>query len=155
VAQEVKRPVIDKSSRQYRDNKLIPKPDTNEPLSLESSPEPLPDLSPRQAEYNKIVANSKNYHPFHKLSLAVSGYYDDLDYGQNVRIFQFSAQQNGQHVFTISNHDLARAGYDVKILSECIVEIKYYDYQEFITCDAPRQGVKVANQPINKTTSVN
>lgn len=155
VAQEVKLPVIDKNSRQYRDNKLIPKPDINEPLSLESSPEPLPDLSPRQAEYNKIVANSKSYHPFHKLSLAVSGYYDDLDYGQNVRIFQFSAQQNGQHVFTISNHDLARAGYDVKILSECIVEIKYYDYQEFITCDAPRQGVKVANQPINKTTSMN
>jgi zona occludens toxin len=111
---------------------------------------PPKEKSIREKEYERIVSNSAKYHPFYKLSLSVSGYYDDVEYGNHVRVVQFSAAQNGQHVFTISNQDLLRAGYDVKILTDCAVEIRYYDYREFITCDAPRQGVSIGGESLAK-----
>jgi zona occludens toxin len=111
---------------------------------------PPKELSTREKEYKEMVANSSTYHPFYKLTLSVSGHYDDIEYGNHVRIVQFSAAQNGQHVFTISNQDLIRAGYDVKILTDCAIEIKYYDYKEFVTCDSPRQGVSLGGESLAK-----
>jgi zona occludens toxin len=116
----------------------------------ESKAPPPKELTTREKEYKEMVSNSAKYHPFYKLSLSVSGYYDDIEYGRHVRIVQFSAAQNGQHVFTISNQDLIRAGYDVKILTDCAIEIKYYDYKEFVTCDSPRQGVSLGGESLAK-----
>lgn len=124
---------------------------TKPPKNL--APEHQKPESIREREYIEMVENSKKYHPFYKLTLSVSGYYDDVEFGRRVRIVQFSAAQNGQHVFTISNQDLIRAGYDVRILTECAVELKYYNYKQYVTCDAPRQGVSLGGEQIAKNDS--
>jgi zona occludens toxin len=93
-------------------------------------------------EYEEMVSKSKNYHPFYKVDLAVSGFAEDFDY----KVIYFSARQNGQHVFTISTKDLALAGYSVKVLGDCAVKISYFDYQDFLTCNSPVQSVAGTEQ---------
>lgn len=88
-------------------------------------------------EYKEMIEKSKSYHPYYKVELAVSGFAYDL----NHKIIYFSARQNGQHIFTLSNADLALAGYTVRALTECAVEISYFDYKDFLTCNSPRQRV--------------
>jgi len=99
---------------------------------------PTPISEPKQFnEYKDMVEKSKSYHPFYKVELAVSGFAQDYGF----KIMYFSARQNGQHIFTITNRDLALAGYDVRILTDCSVKIKYFDYVDFLTCNAPSQSV--------------
>jgi zona occludens toxin len=102
-----------------------------------------PIKAPKQfSEYEDMVEKSKSFHPFYKVDLAVSGFAEDY----NFKIVYFSARQNGQHVFTISNKDLALAGYSVKVLGECAVKISYFDYQDFLTCNSPIQSVAGTEQ---------
>lgn len=103
--------------------------------------------SPRVVEYERMVSRSKTFHPFYKVELSVAGFSEDIDY----KIIYFSAQQNGQHVFSISSKDLLLAGYDVRVLGDCSVKITYFDYEDFLTCN--RNGVRVAGtQEIASTT---
>jgi zona occludens toxin len=102
-----------------------------------------PVKEPEQfSEYKKMVEKSKTFHPFYKVNLAVSGFAEDFNY----KIIYFSARQNGQHIFTISSKDLALAGYDIKVFGECAVKISYFDFSDFITCNAPTQSIAGADQ---------
>jgi zona occludens toxin len=112
------------------------------PQQLEN-PRSKPIKEPEQfSEYKKMVEKSKSFHPFYKVHLSVSGYAEDLTY----KIIYFSAQQNGQHIFTISSKDLALAGYTVTAFSDCAVKISYFDYTDFLTCNAPTQSIAGAEQ---------
>jgi zona occludens toxin len=95
----------------------------------------------RDLEYELMVKKSKTYHPFYKMQLTISGNSEYFENDRKVHQIYFSAIQNGQHIFTLKSSELMRAGYDVRILGECAVQIRYYDYQDFVTCNSPKQGV--------------
>jgi zona occludens toxin len=96
------------------------------------------------------VKQSKNYHPFYKVKLSVSGFADYLDVNHRVKKLWITASQNGQAVFTISTQDLMLAGYKVFVLSECLVKVVFYEYSDYLTCDAPTQTVKFNNEEITR-----
>ena len=114
-------------------------PDKSNAVSVANKVKPVvKEKEPEQlSEYQKLVEQSKSYHPFYKVDLAVSGYASDLDF----KIIYFSARQNGQHIFTIDNRDLALAGYTVNVLNSCVVQISYFDYSDFLTCNSPQQTI--------------
>ena len=101
----------------------------------------LEQRSLQELQYFERVKESKNYHPYYKVELAVSGSSSYTDNGYRVKVVYFSATQNGQHIFTINNTDLLMAGYDVHILSDCAVSISFFDYSDYLTCNAPTQSV--------------
>lgn len=119
---------------------------------IESSKKPKSQLvkrkTQRQIEYEEMVAVSSSFHPFYKVDLSISGFAEYIDFDRPTRTHYFSASQNGQHVFTIKTGDLLLAGYEVQILGECAARIKYYDYVDFITCNAPTQSVSMAGDEL-------
>jgi zona occludens toxin len=119
-------------SSSVKDNLALDKPITDEVIKR----------TPRQVEFEEMVGLSSTFHPFYKVDLSISGYAEYLDLDRRTRTHYFSASQNGQHVFTIKTGDLLMAGYSVQILSECTAKIRYYDYVDFITCNAPVQSVQ-------------
>lgn len=96
----------------------------------------IPEYSQTQKEQIKRIKESKKYHPFHNVSLHIAGTYKDNVLGDNM-IF-FSASYNGQKMFNISLKEIILAGYTLKVLGDCVVELKYLDYSEFVLCDVPR-----------------
>ena len=102
----------------------------------------------RELEYENMLAKSKTYHPFYKMKLSVSGHAEYTDNHRRVTEIYFSATQNGQHVFTLKSSDLMRAGYDLRVLTTCSVRIRFYDYEDYITCNAPKQGVFLAGDQL-------
>lgn len=102
----------------------------------------------RQMEYEEMVQRSKSFHPYHKVNLSISGYAEFMDDGRRTKVHWLSANQNGQHVFTLKSSDLMLAGYDVRVLTECSIRIRFYDYEDYLTCDAPRQSVTLAGDQL-------
>jgi len=102
----------------------------------------------RQMEYEKMVERSKKFHPYYKVGLSISGYAEYMDDGRRTKQHYFSATQNGQHVFTLQSSDLMLAGYEIRVLTECSVKITFFDYVDYLTCDAPRQGAVIAGQQL-------
>ena len=109
---------------------------------------PVEPQTPQQIEYQRRVKESKSFHPFYKMQLSVSGYSEYTDNGFRIKVIYFSASQNGQHVFTIKNSDLAMAGYDVNVLGDCAVAISYFDYSDYLTCNAPTQSVTMGGEQL-------
>ena len=87
-----------------------------------------------------MIDKSSDYHPYYKMSLSVSGYSEYTDNGFRVKVIYFSASQNGQHIFTINNSDLLMAGYEVQVLGDCAVAISFFNYSDYLTCNAPIQS---------------
>jgi len=116
-------------------------------------PEPELPKSEGQMQYEKMLEASKTYHPFYKVKMSISGSAEYNDGGRRVVMHYISASQNGQHVFTLKSSDLMLAGYDIRILTSCAISIKYFDYQDFLTCDAPTQSVTLAGDNLAKATN--
>jgi len=119
--------------------------------ALPSSVAPIVPRKPRgrqEMEYEKRIVNSSEFHPFYKMQLAVSGFAEYSDNGFQVKVVYFSASQNGQHIFTLKNSDLMLAGYEVQVLGECAVSISYFDYSDYLTCNAPTQRVSIAGEQL-------
>jgi len=113
-------------------------PDISSPPKKNSNfKKPEVENTKQFTEYERMVEKSKSYHPFYKVELSVTGYAEDYNY----KIMYFSAQQNGQHVFSITSHDLTLAGYDLRVLTGCSVKITYHEYEDFITCNSPQQRI--------------
>lgn len=102
-------------------------------------PKERPPLDPYEQEYVDMVSKSKTYHPFYKVELSISGFSD-----MESKVYYFSASQNGQHIFSISSKDLMLAGYEVRVFSDCAVRIKFHQYEDYLTCNAPTQEVSMA-----------
>lgn len=94
------------------------------------------DVSKNQAEETKKRDRSMQYHPYHKVLLHVEGQYQD-SVTKSFNVY-FSASVNGQKVFNLQLSDLFLAGYSVIVLSDCLVEISYYEYLDYLTCDVPQ-----------------
>lgn len=87
----------------------------------------------------KMRERSKQYHPYHKVQLHVDGHYTDNATGESV--VYFSASTNGQRLFDLRLKDFFLAGYTVQVLTECMVKITYFEYEDFLTCDVPSVGM--------------
>lgn len=114
--------------------------DKNEPEQITPKPAiaaPNEVKTINQLEYEEREARSKKYHPYHKVNLHLDGWQQTKE----TKIIYFAASVNGQKVFRIPHHDLYLAGYDVSFVTECLVEITYFEYSEYITCDVPQIGV--------------
>lgn len=105
-------------------------------------------LNHRQTEYMNLVNQSKKYHPYYKVNLSISGYAEYTDLGRRTKTHWLSANQNGQHVFTLKTSDLMLAGYEVRVLTECSIQISYYDFKDFLTCDAPTQSTNLSGDTL-------
>lgn len=141
---EVKKPVKPKQGTEQKNS--IP---SNSALPRSSAPVvPTIKKGGQQIEYEQRIAESKSFHPFYKMQLSVSGSAEYNDNGFRTKVVYFSASQNGQHVFTIKNSDLLMAGYNVQILGDCAVSISYFDYKDYLTCNAPSQSVNIAGEQL-------
>lgn len=76
--------------------------------------------------------------PFGRVSLHIAGFIQSQDKAKT--LYQFSASQNGQHVFSLSHQDLIFAGYKIRANGSCNAELTYEDQSFFVICDAPRVG---------------
>lgn len=104
-------------------------------------------LTKTQLMHLEKLKQSEKYHPFNKVQLHIDGvYWDD---NNDARQVFFSASGNGQRLFSLSMKELMLAGYQVNILGDCIVEIVYYDFQNFIVCDVPTVGTSVGSLASN------
>ena len=122
---------------------------------VENSKRPNPyqrvEAESRETEYQEMINKSSDYHPYYKMSLAVSGHSVYTDNGFRVKVVYFSASQNGQHIFTINNSDLLMAGYDVQVLGDCAVSISYFNYSDYLTCNAPVQSSGLVGEQLAST----
>ncbi|MCX2765443.1 zonular occludens toxin domain-containing protein [Pseudoalteromonas sp. B530] len=82
-------------------------------------------------------------HPFYRVQLHVSGYADVGTRKNPVRRVFFDASRNGQTLFKLELKDLLLAGYDVKVLGDCLIHITFSDFEDFLVCDTPTVGVSV------------
>lgn len=62
------------------------------------------------------------------------------------QIVGISVSQNGQQVYTITDEDMRQAGWEVELVASCALRMTYEDYQRIITCDAPKQTVRVGGK---------
>lgn len=86
---------------------------------------------------------AKIAHPFYKIGFHIGGRYTIND----LNGFLIIASQNGQDIFNMRLRDFYMAGYDLTVLGDCLIELSYKDsYHDFVTCDAPRIGITLANQ---------
>jgi zona occludens toxin len=111
-------------------------------------PVPQKNKSDSQIHYENMIKKSKDFHPYYKVDLSVSGSATYTDNGSLVKVVYFSAAQNGQHIFTLKSHDLLMAGYNLQILSDCAVYITYFDYADYLTCNKPTQSVSLGGETV-------
>lgn len=123
------------------------------------SPVAAPVLSPNQVNSKvqkplsvnqQLVAEQKKqsqeYHPLHKVKLHVVGRADSQYGNKYINEVYFEATIDNRFVFDIKLSELFRTGYDVTVLSDCVVKVAYFDYQEFIVCDAPPRQQELEQQ---------
>lgn len=111
------------------------------PPQQKQAPEPVSEEKPEQ---NKPKLKK---HPLDGLYLSVIG--ASADYtrtGRYQKLVYIAVSRNGQLLKEISSADLALAGYELRIMNDCMIEIHYeQEYQDFLFCDAPTQEVNFAN----------
>ena len=122
------------------------KPEKPQPQKVEEEPLSASEKIRRQRE-----KDSKKYHPFSKVQLHINGFYSDIATGES-KVY-FSASRNGQNLFELGSKDFFMAGYEVNVLGDCVVEIIYFDFRDFLTCDSPTVGIgdsaQIASNVIN------
>jgi len=79
-------------------------------------------------------------HPLKAVTLHIAGMYRD----HNEKKAWFTIAVNGQAINEIDSVDLMMAGYKVQILSDCIVRLRYDDYENYVICDSPQIAENVA-----------
>ncbi len=94
----------------------------------------------KQKQIEQAELDSKN-HPLHRLTLHIAG--SITRESDHDSIYAFDAAQNGQPVFTVNDRELLKMGYQLEKISPCMVRIKYGQWQDWITCDSPRQTIRV------------
>lgn len=112
----------------------------NQPVSIGQSQPP----KPKEPEKPK-----KPKHPYYKIQLHIAGWMNITEAGKRTKLYHISASQNGQHMYTMNHIDLALAGYSLSVKAQCLIEISYQDYTDFLTCDAPRVGLEPQNSVPN------
>lgn len=107
---------------------------TQSPPPVTNAPEqsPNPDLDSGKA------------HPYNGLQMHIVGNYSDMNqYGKLTKIIWISLSRNGQVLTEITHADLALAGYQFSVLNDCLIDLKFEDYQTYVFCDSPTQSVNL------------
>ncbi|TMO83430.1 zonular occludens toxin domain-containing protein [Pseudoalteromonas spongiae] len=103
----------------------------------------------QQLKPKEPVKPKKPKHPYYKVQLHIAGWMDITDAGKRTKLYHIAASQNGQYMFEMNHIDLALAGYSLSVKAQCLIEITYNDYSDFLTCDAPRVGLEPQNNVPN------
>lgn len=83
-------------------------------------------------------------HPYKGLQMHIVGNYADMNqYGKLTKIIWISLSRNGQVLTEITHADLALAGYQFTVLNDCLIDLKYEGYQNYVFCDSPTQSVSL------------
>jgi len=102
----------------------------------------VPNQSKKVAEID-LLKKTTITHPFYKLNFHLSGSYSSDDLSTVI----FAASQNGQKIGYLYLKDFALAGYDVKVLGNCLAELSYQDtFHDFVVCDSPTVGLVAATE---------
>ena len=81
-------------------------------------------------------------HPYSGLQMHIVGNYADMNqYGKLTKIIWISLSRNGQVLTEITHADLALAGYQFSVLNDCLIDLHFDDYQNYVFCDSPTQSV--------------
>lgn len=81
-------------------------------------------------------------HPYSGLQMHIVGNYSDMNqYGKLTKIIWISLSRNGQVLTEITHADLALAGYQFSVLNDCLIDLHFDDYQNYVFCDSPTQSV--------------
>ncbi len=105
------------------------------PPVLKSSSKPK--KSPNQLLMEERKRRSNEDHPFAKVDLHVVGHADYQSDGRTINEVYFEATKKNRFIFDLKLGDLYKAGYDIQVLSECVVKLTYFDFEDYIICDAP------------------
>ncbi|NNM80457.1 MAG: hypothetical protein HKM01_08395 [Gallionella sp.] len=79
----------------------------------------------------------KQAHPFEGMTIHVTGFIENDKHF----LYSFSADQNGQTSFSLSQKNLILSGYTVEKLSPCSALIGYKDIHFYAVCDTPQTGI--------------
>jgi len=101
-----------------------------------NQPVVISQLQPPKPQQKDEV--KKPTHPYYKVSLHISGWAQYNDRGILKKNYHISASQNGQRIFQMNLFDLAMAGYKTIVRSQCLIEIQFEDYHDYLTCDSPK-----------------
>lgn len=88
---------------------------------------------------NEII----DHHPFENLQFSIVARLKSA----TKDLFRFSASENGQHAFFISNAELQEAGYSVSPIGDCSVKLAYKTVQFYVTCDIAGQSYSQYQPP--------
>lgn len=114
---------------------MTPEPINEPEQNIKSKPQP--ELQAKQTDESKIG------HPYSKVNFHVSGSLFNAKH----TVALITASQNGQPVFYLNTDELIKAGYEIKFVADCAINIKYpkTGYDENITCNMPTVGLRVAS----------
>lgn len=82
-------------------------------------------------------AKTGKAHPLAGYGVHVSG----VLHNERKTLYMFTVSQNGQAIYNMNQVEMVTAGYQVKPLNDCIVEISFNEATFHAICDAPRVGV--------------
>jgi zona occludens toxin len=118
-----------------------PEPYTYVPHNLRGDPKSVSAPVPVVASVPVVVPDPVEItHPFSGLGLHIAAYI----HSDKKTLYSISASQNGQRVFRMSDSELRDAGYKTEFITPCLIKLNFKEYQDFITCDSPRQSVPVS-----------
>lgn len=93
---------------------------------------------------DKVPGETKNSdnHPYKGLQMHIVGNYQDFNNrGNYQKVIWITLSRNGQILSEITHADLALAGYDLRVLNDCLIDLHYGDFQNYVFCDSPTQSV--------------
>ncbi len=101
-----------------------------------------PASAAKSGEKQPPPDNDVKKHPYNGLQMHIVGNYSDMNqYGKLTKIIWISLSRNGQVLTEITHADLALAGYQFSVLNDCLIDLHYEDYQNYVFCDSPTQSV--------------
>lgn len=103
-----------------------------------------PASAAKSGEKQPPPDNDVKKHPYNGLQMHIVGNYSDMNqYGKLTKIIWISLSRNGQVLTEITHADLALAGYQFSVLNDCLIDLKFEDYQSYVFCDSPTQSVNL------------
>lgn len=97
--------------------------------------------SPKTSTYSPPQNTASFRHPYDNVQIVLTGFYQvskhTVSSVKTEAKYFFSLRKGGLELAEVDNVNLIMAGYDVRILNECLAELRYPDtgYHDWILCD--------------------
>lgn len=106
-----------------------------------TAPAGLPRPQGKDSHRGKDSEPTLPTHPFYRVELHIAGF---ITSGEKW-LYNISASQNGQPQFQMTSEDLLAAGYQLEVVAPCAMKIRYQEFTDYLTCDAPRVSLAIAD----------